>query len=158
MKRKAVSPIVATTLLIVLTIGISAIIVNWITPIATDNLEISGHADDTRNYCATARAEIISVNTDNINKTTISIQNTGDAPINLTGAQIYNKDYLSCQLLFDDSNLEVGDLTTATNNTCDILSNCTDFLMVDVTTDCMNIIIRYNDVLVPISDDGCRAP
>ncbi|NOR84908.1 hypothetical protein GQ473_02215 [archaeon] len=156
MKNKAVSPIVATTLLLVFSIALSAIIVNWITPIANNNLEKSDHEDDTRTYCATARADIVSVSIYDTNKTTISIQNVGDADINLTDAYIYNQDYQSCKLSIDDSNLEVGDFAIATNNTCGIISTCDDFLFVDVSTNCKNVIIRYNGVLTPTSDDGCK--
>ena len=156
MKRKAVSPIVATTLLIVLCMGISAIVISWITPIANNNLEKSDHVDDNRNFCATARADIVSIRVTNTNRTTISIQNVGDAALNLTDAYIYNQDYQSCKLSFDDSDLEVGDFAMATNTSCPIISTCDDFLFVDVITNCKNIIIRYGGVLTTTSDGGCK--
>ena len=155
MKHKAVSPIVATTLLIVFTIGISSIIIGWISPIASVNIEKSGHADDVRSYCATARADIVSINIDMDNRTTASIQNVGDSAINLTDAYLYNQNYLSCKLLFDDSSLGVGDFAIATNNNCNIISNCSDFLMVDIITNCKNIVIRHTSALTQTVDGGC---
>ena len=156
MKQKAISPLVATTLLIVLTIGLSTLILNWISVFSNDHIETSNNADNTRNYCATARADIVSIVIDNTNKTIISVQNVGDTPINLTDAYLYNQNSESCKLLFDDSNLEVGDFAMATNISCPIINTCADFSFVDVITNCKNTIVRYNGVLTPTSNGGCK--
>lgn len=155
MKKKAVSPLIAAILLITFSIGISVMVMNWVSPIASKNLEKTGHMDSIREYCSTARAEIISVGIVLGDSAAINIQNTGDVPINLTEASIYNKNYDSCNLVFDDSVLDIGDFATAKNNTCNIFNTCDDFLLADVVSVCKNIIIRFNNNLENTTN-GCR--
>ncbi len=156
MKKKAVSPLIAAILLITFSIGISVMVMNWVSPLANTNMEKTGHMDDTRNICSTARAEIISVGIVFGESAAITIQNTGDVSINLTEASIYNKNYDPCNLDFDDSMLDVGDFATAKNNTCNIFNNCDDFLLADVVSVCKNVIIRFNNNLENTTN-GCRS-
>ena len=155
MNPKALSPLIATLLLVVFVMGLSAIVITWSTPMAQDNLENSDKLDYDLKYCATARADIISVLITPANKTTVNIQNFGDAPLNLSEATIHNKNYQSCTLMFDDSYLDVGDFATATNISCPIITNCSDFLLVDVKTECAKLIVRYNTDLKASNGGGC---
>ncbi len=156
MTKKAISPLVAAILLITFSMGISVVVMNWVAPIANTNIEKTGHMDDTRNICSTARAEIISVGINLGNSASINIQNTGDVSINLTEAFIYNKNYDSCKLVFDKSVLDIGDFSSTKNNTCNIFNICNDFLLVDVVSACKNIIIRFNNNLENTTN-GCRS-
>ena len=154
MERKAVSPLLGGILLVVFTLGISVVVMNWLTPMANKNIEMADYMDATREYCGTLGAEIVSVAITFPNKTTISVQNTGENPINVTDVVIYNKNYESCRMQFDKSLIDVGDFLGAKNNSCTIFNECDDFLLVEVINVCHDVRIRFKDDLKN-STNGC---
>ena len=142
-QRKAVSPLIASVFLVVFTIGISAVLVDWLntfTKDTTDDVSIS------------SRSVINCIKVDiSIDNVYLEVNSTGDdiisalvinkgPKVNIVSAYVYSTDGSSCTLSGSTQTISKGNSQTRINDTgCDIFagnSSCPDFLMVKIITDC----------------------
>ncbi len=138
MARKAMSPMIAAVLLIVLTISMSSLVVNWLkdyTNSVTDDVdETSVDVMD----CAKQRLEVsnayVSVSPSGTDSVKATVRNTGQTPINLTDAYLYNRtgDFCSMDLAY----IDVGGVANIKNNSCEIAGHMDNLSRIAVTTSC----------------------
>ena len=141
MRRKGVSPLIATVLLIVFTVAISTIVVSWLRDYTSDTTSsVSGTSQEVIE-CAKQNLKIsnayITVNTaTGISDIKATLRNTGSVNFTISSAYVYNTTGDFCNMMPSTTLVAVGAVINLANNTCGILTSTSDFSRVEVTTTC----------------------
>ena len=143
MKRKGVSPLIAAVLLIVFTVAISTIVVNWLRDYTTETTSSVGETSREVIDCAKENLKMtnayITVNTtadaDDVIKATL--KNTGHVDFTISSAYVYNTVGDYCDMTPVDTTVVPGAVKNLENATgCSIFESTGDFSRVEVTTTC----------------------
>ncbi|MBW6451278.1 MAG: hypothetical protein K0B02_00925 [DPANN group archaeon] len=141
--RKAISPLIASVFLVVFTIGLSAMLVDWMN---TYNRELTQDVQ----ISSKSVMDCIKVNL-NIDKIYLNVSNNGNDSIkalimnngpsvNIVSAYAYSVDGSRCVLSNPIKTINQGMSQFLINDTgCDIYNNnvsCSDFYFVKLMTDC----------------------
>ena len=139
---KGISPIIASVFLIVFTVTIATLALNWFSGYTSD---ITSTADTTKTSllnCSKISPRItdvfISVSGQTVRAT---ITNVGSSTLTLRSVTAYSTDGSSCNMTFaGNANLDPGDIITATATSCTIYStNCPNFDSVVLATTCSGV-------------------
>ncbi|MEA3230035.1 MAG: archaellin/type IV pilin N-terminal domain-containing protein [archaeon] len=138
MKKKGISPLIAAVLLIVFTVAISTLVVNWLRTYTTDMTDTVDTTSENVLDCAKQNLEITNVylGVDASNPETIkaTLKNTGQIEFTLTSAYAYNTSGDFCSL--NTVTVPVGGVANIQNSSCEFLIDSDGFSHLEVTTDC----------------------
>jgi len=142
--RKGISPLIAAVLMVVFTVAISAIVVNWMASYASSTTASASNSSTGVLGCSQQNVGIeaiyVTVNnsTGGLDTFRVSVANTGTGGVTLTAANAFNNTGTICGLLSSSTTLSQGSIAQLTNSSCDILDDvaCADFSTVRVTTYC----------------------
>ncbi|MBW6451277.1 MAG: hypothetical protein K0B02_00920 [DPANN group archaeon] len=156
-RRKGASTIVATVILVVFVMGLSAMVLTWIQESTKESML---QADDQRADildCSGGNVKIDSVyisNNSGVYNSTIVviIDNNGRAPFKLEEVTLWNTTGSYCTLDTSQTSLSSGDTISLLNNSCSVLDaiNCSGFYKIKVTTNCVGVsseLTNLNDVI-----------
>ncbi len=87
---KGVSPLIAAVLLIVFTVAIGAVVLNWMTEYTKGTTEKAGTDTSTTVECAKQILDIVDVKIDNDGNVTVFLQNLGSADARITTVTLYD--------------------------------------------------------------------
>lgn len=141
MRKKGVSPLIATVLLIVFTVAISTIVVSWLRDYTSDTTSSVSDTGQEVIECAKQNLKIsntyITVYTaTGISDIKATLRNTGSVNFTISSAYVYNTTGDFCDMMPSITLVTVGGVVNLANNTCDILTATSDFNRVEVTTTC----------------------
>jgi flagellin-like protein len=142
---KGISPLIATVLLVALTVAIASVVTTWMTTLSKEKSSVIGNKTDVAIDCTAANIDVKDVYVDfssNISRTIV--WNSGQVGISVTDASLFNKQGESAVL---NSTLPVslspGSMATIRFNVSGVFSNCLNFSQVLVSTDCVGISDRF---------------
>lgn len=139
MVKKAVSPMVATVLLVVFTIGISILIIDWIRGYTKETSTSSQEVTSKLEECNMQDIKIRQAYLSNTSARLI-ILNTGSAKTKLAAASIFNKSGHYCAFNITNATiLDIGETFTLDTNCTIINKTCGNFDRVYVTTQCSGV-------------------
>ncbi len=142
MKRKGVSPLIATVLLIVFTVAISTIVVSWLRAYTADTTSSVGDTSQEVIECAKQNLRIsnayITINTtagaEDIIRATL--KNTGSVNFTVSSAYVYDIGGGFCSLI-PIGDVSVGAVENLRNDSgCEIFNAIADFSRIEITTTC----------------------
>lgn len=157
--KKALSPIIATILLFVITFAISATVSYWFKDSTNDYIAIGNKQQNIIETCATQMIKITDVRIKdnayhNESSITVFIKNDGSmGNSTFVEARAFNTiNTTPCFLNLTDIVVEAGKTTSAINNSCDSIyfgnSNNKRFDYVTVTTTCAKVEDKFGDSAV----------
>lgn len=141
-RRKGISPLIAAVLLVVFTVAISAMVVNWLSSYTSTTTQSASNSSANVVRCAQQNLGVsaiyVTVNTTAAGNETfrISAVNTGTGTVTLISGNVFNDTGDSCSLSTLGA-ISQGGVNQLTGN-CDILtsSTCADFERVQLVTSC----------------------
>ena len=152
-KKKAVSPMIASVLLIMFVIALSTIIVNWLKGYAKDQTEATDIMTDANTNCIKQNIRINTVwmmkNSSSLDSTVrLLVDNSGSVSANVSSVEVFTIYGESCTLASSTGSDTVGagDQIIWENTSCAVLydggtsvNNCTSkFTEIRATTTCGN--------------------
>ncbi len=128
----------ASVLIIAFVVTIGMLMSGWLRSYSSDVADKTSEVKDTTYECLKVRPRIYRVD---INRTAEDIKayinNAGASDIKFVDARAYDNDGNLCSLNFNETEIEYGETTFASNTTCEIFStDCADFSEVVITTTC----------------------
>ncbi len=141
MRKKGVSPLIATVLLIVFTVAISTLVVSWLREYTADTTSSVGDTSQEVIECAKQNLKIsnsyITVNTTTgISDVKATLKNTGSVNFTISSAYVYDTTGDFCDMTPSITLVSVGNVANLVNDTCDILTATSEFGRIEVTTTC----------------------
>lgn len=142
MKRKGISPLIAAVLLIVFTVAISTIVVNWLRDYTTETTSSVGDTSQEVLECAKQNLQIsniyLTINTtaggEDIVKATL--KNTGSVNFTVSSAYVYDTSGDFCSLI-PIGDVSAGNVENLKNDSgCEIFDAVAEFSRVEITTTC----------------------
>ncbi len=137
MKMKGVSPLIAAVLLIVFTVAIGAVVLNWMTSYTQGTTERAGTDTSSTIDCAKQILSIENVSKSN-GQVTVRIENLGSASAELTNLYVYDDLGNSCEATISETlpagGFKIFKAPTTPDPECDKVSN--DTYTVRVSSSC----------------------
>ncbi|NOQ55371.1 MAG: hypothetical protein GQ477_01050 [Nanohaloarchaea archaeon] len=137
-KKKGLSPLIATVLLVVFTIGIATIIISWMNIYTKDATLDANQDTQTMLDCTNTNIDIDKVYILSENSVKVIARNTGHKPLILKEAFVWDTNGTRCILNITDSTLDESESIELTNDSCQITftAGCPEFDMATVSTTC----------------------
>lgn len=147
MNRKGISPLIAAVLLIVFTVAVGSLIMNWMTSYTKSTTENAGTGTQNTVDCAKQIVDVsdIKVNSDNV---TILVQNLGSKDTNVTSVVAYDDAGDSCTISSTATVLSAGELHIFGPKNCSSDNLDTTSFTARVTTTCGGV---YDEQDYPMS-------
>ena len=137
-KKKGLSPLIASVLLIVFTIGISAIIITWMNTYTKEMTYDANKDTSTIVDCTNTNIDIDGTYIITSDDVKTIARNTGHKIIYLKEAYIWDINGTNCNLNITNSELGVAESIQLINDSCDIdfTTGCSEFGKITVSTTC----------------------
>lgn len=156
---KAISPLVATVLLVVFAIGISTLILTWTQTYTKSSISTAEAKSEVIFECSSANIDVESVymaenETSNMTVIDVDVVNTGHSPVTLLQAFVWDKAGAFCSLNITEPLLNEGETTRVSNSNCSLFVNdttCSTFDRVKVSTNCGGV---FDMVTAPVQVAG----
>ncbi|MBS3056341.1 MAG: hypothetical protein J4473_02800 [Candidatus Aenigmarchaeota archaeon] len=144
---KGLSPLVATVLLIAITIALSNIIMSWMTTLAKEETQNIGNKTSAAIDCTSANIDIRSVYLDfGANISTVIVWNNGQVNnMKVTSAQIFSTkgEALNRTNSTEEIVLNIGEVEDIKFNMTNLITQCSNFSQAFVTTNCVGISDKF---------------
>ncbi|MCK5594241.1 MAG: hypothetical protein KAI18_03295 [Candidatus Aenigmarchaeota archaeon] len=137
-KKKGLSPLIATVLLVVFTIGIATIIISWMNTYTKD-ATLDANADTQSMLdCTNTNIDIDKVYILSENSVKVIARNTGHKPLILKEAFIWDVNGTRCNLNITEETLAESESIELVNDSCltTFTADCPEFDMATVSTTC----------------------
>lgn len=140
--KKGVSPLIAAVLLIVFTVAVAGIVVNWLSSYAQETAAAASGSSQSVIECAKVNLDIskayVTVNTTGDDSITAVIQNVGLSDAAIQGVTAFTTTGESCTLTGTTSIARGGTEIWTNTSGCSIYdqADCSDFDSVTLTTTC----------------------
>ena len=137
---KALSPLVATILLVAFALGVASFVGDWFSSYAKENINRASTPAQSMVDCYRQMIEIISVKQSDGNTVYVRVGNYGQMPVVVRKVIAYNYTDMQPCLIFDDPKgvpLDRGAERTFVNSSCP--SGYGEVYLVRVTTSCKNV-------------------
>ena len=137
---KALSPLVATILLVAFALGVGSFVGDWISKYAKENIERADTSAQSVVDCSRQMIDIISVEHPSESEIRVKIGNYGQIPVLLKSVVAYNRtDMHPCELFKNSSGMliERGAEITLVNTSCP--TGYGDVYIVRATTACQSV-------------------
>ncbi len=137
-KKKGLSPLIATVLLVVFTIGIATIIISWMNTYTKDATADANQDTRTMLDCTNTNIDIDNVYILSENSVKVIARNTGHKPLILKEAFVWDVNGTRCNLNITDGLLAESESIELMNDSCTttFTSGCPEFGMATVSTTC----------------------
>jgi flagellin-like protein len=146
--KKGVSPLIASVLLIAMTISAAYLIMNWVTALNQQTSEVVSNRSDTAVRCSSARITIDDVYLASGDTETgsarIIVKNTGFDPLDVNSAQLYNRTGDNFSTGFSPQTVTAGAIYTVYITNVSVPSCPADFSKVLVTSSCGGISATFD--------------
>ena len=143
LRRKGISPLIASVLLIAFTLSIGAFMSAWLQDVTKKQTQAA--VDNSKPECQFSALNIQNVTyTNSTNRLKIDIENTGTKSVAINTIRLIYSDDLSTQAVFNRTTINAGDAyalimyNTTTNN-----SIRSDIRILRLVTDCSNNNLEY---------------
>ncbi len=146
MERKGISPLIAAVLLIVFTVAVGTLIMNWMTTYTKTTTESAGSGTTSTMNCAKQILDIADIKTSGNFNVTVLVQNQGSVAANMTKVIAYDDSGNTCTINSTPQTVSAGDIVILPTKNCSGLS--TSSFTVRATTDCGGV---YDEEDYPIS-------
>lgn len=141
---KGVNPIIATVLLIALTVAVANILHTWMISLSKEQTRRIGNKTYSAIDCTAANVEIKDVYLDfSNNKARVVVWNSGQTDLVIESIVIFNNIGINGTSNQSNIMLPKGELRTIEINIDNLISTCTNFSQVLVTTNCVGISDKF---------------
>jgi len=147
MERKGTSPLIAAVLLIVFTVAVGTLIMNWMTTYTKSTTESAGTETSTTMDCAKQIIDITDIKQSGGN-VTVLVQNLGSITTNMTKVLAYDSNGNTCDITTTAQTISAGDLKIIGPVNCSSAKLDTTSFTVRVTTACGGV---YDEQDYPVS-------
>ncbi len=141
MKKKGISPLISVVLLVVFTIAIATMVMNWTKGYTRDTTETMDESSEELLDCSKVSVKItdvfITLNSGGDNATRVFVSNEG-VSTTISSASVYNTSGAVCPLnISNTGTLDKGAIVMLENNSCNVFNkDCSNFHKATVTTPC----------------------